>query len=63
MMLVETEDAGHAMVAASVPPAAGDHVVRTATGVYVLVECTDLHPVGYCASEYRDRHVRIVAQG
>jgi hypothetical protein len=51
------------MVAASVPPAAGDHVVRTKAGVYVLVECTDLHPVGGCSSEYVGRHVRIVAMG
>ena len=61
MVLVETEDAGHAMAAVSIPPANGDHVVRTASGDLVVVECTDLHPVGHCAEEYVGRHVRVVA--
>jgi hypothetical protein len=62
-MPVQTEDGRHAMVAVPVPLASADPVVRATSGVHVLVERTDLHPVGNCASEYVGRHVRIVAKG
>lgn len=63
LMLVETEDAGHAMAAVAIPPSQGDHLVKTSSGELVLIECTDLHPIGRCAPEYLGRHVRVVAFG